>query len=94
MVVKDPSGTADPTALAQGGYVVNNGSSFMLALEYTDAGPHGMAVLSYSESSDPASPHYYDQTKLFSDSSYRPVLFAESDISNDPNFSSKELQIP
>jgi acyl-homoserine-lactone acylase len=94
MVVNDPSGMPDPTGLASGGYVVNNGSSFMLALEYTTAGPHGMAVLSYSESSDPASPHYSDQTKLFSDSSYRPVLFTESDISNDPNFSSKELQIP
>src|SRR5262249_864991 len=57
-VLKDPSGAPDPTGLAQGGYVVNNGSSFMLALEYTDQGPHGVAVLSYSESSDPASPHY------------------------------------
>jgi acyl-homoserine-lactone acylase len=94
MRVLDPSGMADPTGLATGGYVVNNGSSFMLALEYTDAGPRGTAVLSYSESSDPASPHYSDQTKLFSDSSYRPVLFTESDISNDPHFSSKELQIP
>jgi acyl-homoserine-lactone acylase len=94
MVVEDPSGMADPTGLATGGYVVNNGSSFMLALEYTDAGPHGEAVLSYSESSDPASPHYYDQTKLFSDSKYRPVLFTESDIKNDSSFSSKDLQIP
>jgi acyl-homoserine-lactone acylase len=93
-VVKDSTGTADATGLAPDGYVVNNGSSFMLALEFTDSGPHGMAVLSYSESSDPASDHYSDQTKLFSGSSYRPVLFTESDIKNDPNFKTKDLEIP
>jgi acyl-homoserine-lactone acylase len=93
-VVKDSTGASDVTGLARGGYVINNGSSFMLALEYTDSGPHGMAVLSYSESSDPASEHYSDQTKLFSGSSYRPVLFAESDILTDPDFKTKDLDIP
>jgi acyl-homoserine-lactone acylase len=94
IVVQDSTRVNDVTGLAPGGYVVNNGSSFMLALEFTDSGPHGMAVLSYSESSDPASEHYADQTQLFSKSSYRPVVFAESDILSDENFKSKDLVIP
>jgi acyl-homoserine-lactone acylase len=92
-VVKDATGTADATGLAGSGFVVNNGSSFMLALEFTDSGPHGVAVLSYSESSDPASEHYSDQTKLFSNSSYRPVLFTEEEITGDPNFKKTDLEI-
>ena len=92
--VMDADGNADATGLASGGYVVNYGSSFMMALEFTDAGPHAVAVLSYSESSDPDSAHYSDQTKLFSSSSYRPVLFTESDIKADKNLKTTELKIP
>jgi acyl-homoserine-lactone acylase len=94
MIVKDETGTDDVTGLAPEGYIVNNGSSFMLALEFTDSGPHAVAVLSYSESSDTTSEHYSDQTKLFSSSSYRPVVFTEADIKADPNFKTKDLEIP
>jgi acyl-homoserine-lactone acylase len=92
--VKDALGMTDPTGLGSSGYVVNEGSSFMLALEYTDAGPHGMALLSYSESSDPTSDHFADQTKLFSDSKYRPVLFTDEEIEADPEYKTMDLRIP
>ena len=93
-VVTDANGTPAPTGLTADGYLINNGSSFMMALEYTDEGPHAQAVLSYSESSDPSSPHYADQTKLFSASKYRPVLFTEDDIQADDELVVTELTIP
>ena len=86
--------TISTTGLTKDGYLVNQGSSFMMVLEYTDAGPHAQAVLSYSESSDPASPHYSDQTELFSQSKYRPVLFTEDEIASDPELEKTVLDIP
>lgn len=66
----------------------------MMVLEYTDHGPHTKALLSYSESSDPESSHYADQTQLFSKAQYRPVLFTEDDIKADPNLKVTTLDIP
>jgi acyl-homoserine-lactone acylase len=85
--------TLSPTGLTSDGYLVNQGSSFMMVLEFTDSGPHAEAVLSYSESSDPASPHFADQTELFSQSKYRPVLFTEDDIGKDPELKTTTLDI-
>jgi acyl-homoserine-lactone acylase len=73
------------------GYPVNRGSSFVMALEYTDSGPRAMAILTYSESGDPTSPHYYDQTELYSMKKWRKVLFNEKDIASDPNLKTKKI---
>jgi len=73
------------------GYLVNRGSSFVMALEYTDSGPRAMAILTYSESGDPTSPHYYDQTELYSMKKWRKVLFSEKDIASDPNLKTKKI---
>ncbi len=86
--------TLSDAGLTTDGYLVNFGSSFMMVLEYTKDGPHAQAVLSYSESSNPASPHYSDQTELFSQSKYRPVVFTEDDIKADPEFKSTTLVVP
>lgn len=86
--------TLSPSGLTADGYLINSGSSFMMALEFTPTGPHAQAVLSYSESSDPASPHFADQTRLFSQSQYRPVLFTEAEIAADPNLTVIELDVP
>ena len=40
------------------GYPINSGSSFVMALEFTDDGPRAMALLTYSQSGDPDSPHF------------------------------------
>jgi len=66
--------------LTENGYPVVHGSSFMMVLEFTDQGPHAKAFLTYSESGDPASPHYTDQTELFAKKQWRPVLFEEKQI--------------
>ncbi|WP_164016906.1 penicillin acylase family protein [Pyxidicoccus trucidator] len=68
------------SGLTSTGYVINNGSSFIMAMEFTPEGPKGNAVLTYSESSDPASPYFADQTLLFSEKKWRPILFTEAEI--------------
>ncbi len=71
--------------LTKDGYPVNYGTSFIMALEYTDKGPNAQAFLTYSQSGDPESPHFYDQTMLFSSKSWRPILFEEAAIKADRN---------
>ncbi|MCZ2146598.1 MAG: acylase [Bryobacterales bacterium] len=66
--------------LTEKGYPVVTGSSFLMAVDFTANGPHAKAFLTYSESGDPASPHFADQTELFRKKQWRPVLFEEQDI--------------
>ena len=69
--------------LKKDGYPVNSGTSFLMALEYTDDGPRAKAFLTYSQSGDPSSEHYYDQTVLYSKKQWRPILFSEEDVAAD-----------
>jgi len=69
----------------QQGYLINRGSSWMMLVEYTKEGPRAKGLLSYSQSTDPASEHYDDQTYLFSQSIWRDLLWTEEDILSDPN---------
>ncbi|MFN0088288.1 MAG: penicillin acylase family protein, partial [Blastocatellia bacterium] len=71
--------------LMKDGYLINRGSSFIMALEYTPQGPRAMAFLTYSQSGDPSSPLFHDQTKLFSEKRWRRILFTDAEIKADPN---------
>lgn len=68
------------TNLTDTGYVINNGSSFIMAMEFTENSVNGRAVLTYSQSSDKASPYFADQTELFSNKQWRPIVFTEEAI--------------
>jgi acyl-homoserine-lactone acylase len=83
-----------PTGLTAEGYVVNYGSSFILTVEFTDAGPHAEALLTYSESADPASPHFADQTKRFAEKAFRPIAFTDAEIAADPELVVTEISAP
>ena len=48
--------------------------------ELPHEGPRGKALLTYSQSGDPDSPHFTDQTKLYSRKEWRPVLFDEEEV--------------
>lgn len=71
--------------LTRAGYRVNRGSSFVMVLAFTDRGPRARALLTYGQSGDPQSPHFSDQTELFSRKAWREVLFTEEQILADPN---------
>ncbi len=47
----------------------------MLAMSFTDEGPEARALLAYSQSPDPESPHYADQTQLYARKEWRTVAF-------------------
>ena len=63
------------------------GSSFIQVVTWQphSACPVGSTILTYSESSNPASPHFADQTKLFSNKQFLPDRFCPKQIAADPH---------
>jgi acyl-homoserine-lactone acylase len=49
----------------------------------TPEGPQAEAFLSFSQSHDPEAENYTDQTQLFSEKTWRPIVFNEADIQAD-----------
>ena len=66
---------SDSESLSNSGYNVVHGSSFIMTLSYTDEGPEAEAILSYSQSGNPDSPYFSDQTALYRDKIWRKILF-------------------
>ncbi|MFF0752790.1 penicillin acylase family protein [Streptomyces sp. NPDC004267] len=71
---------------AAGGYPeVAHGSSHIQAVGWDGSRcPVARTLLTYSQSSDPASPHFSDQTRLFSDERWVTSRFCEKDILRSP----------
>jgi acyl-homoserine-lactone acylase len=67
-------------SLTADGYPANFGATYLLAVEYADAGPRAASIMTYSESGDPSSPHYADQDALFAGKHWKPVAFTEAEI--------------
>jgi acyl-homoserine-lactone acylase len=82
------------TGLSSEGYYVNDGNSFLLAMRFGDAGPEARAILTYSQSEDPSSPHFSDQSRLYVEQRLRPVRFSEQDIAADPELDVISLTYP
>jgi len=62
------------------GYAVNYGSSYMQVVGFDDRGPVAYGLLTYGQSSDPASPRAYNQLPLFSAKQWNPLPFHRADI--------------
>ncbi len=62
------------------GYQMNYGNSYMLAVELLPTGPRARAVMTYSQSDDPSSPHFADQTAVYPTEGLREVAFTEAEI--------------
>ena len=65
------------------GYPVNNGTSFLMALSYTKAGPKAKAFLTYSDTEDRTADDYTAATERFSKKEWRDVAFTDNDIRRD-----------
>ncbi|MCB9663992.1 MAG: penicillin acylase family protein [Alphaproteobacteria bacterium] len=83
-----PYPTRPPTVnatseLTDDGYFMNNGNSFILAVEMGTDGPRARAVMTYSQSEDWRSPHLADQGPIYAGGSLRPVAFTEAEIAAD-----------
>ncbi|TDE38079.1 peptidase S45 [Nonomuraea mesophila] len=71
---------------------VNTGSSFLMAVELTPAGPRTRTVLTYSLSANTASPHHADQTELFSRGGWVTERFTEAEIRAYPGLETTSLR--
>ncbi len=90
-----PTNDVTGSGLAPGdGYPVNYGSSFVMACMLTADGPHAKAVLTYGQSSDPLSPQFTDQAKLFAQRKFRDMPFTDAEIAADPNLTTQTLTLP
>lgn len=71
---------------AAGGYTeVTTGSSYIQAVGWDGSRcPVARTLLTYSQSSNPNSPHYSDQTRLFSGEKWVTSRFCEKDILSSP----------
>jgi len=68
------------------GYIVNSGTSYIQSVQYTDTGVNAQALLSFSLSSNPASPNFSDQTTRFAAKQWITLPFTESAITSDPAY--------
>ncbi|MFK8042767.1 acylase [Congregibacter sp.] len=76
------SKVADSRYLTDNGYAVVHGSSFIYTLNFDDEGPIAEALLSYSQSGNPHSAHFTDQTSLYADKKWRKVAFHPDDVAD------------
>jgi acyl-homoserine-lactone acylase len=82
------------TGLAEGGYRVTYGTSFVMAVELTEDGPRGVGLLAYGQSCDPESVHHADGTEAYAAKQTRHLCFTDSQIAADPDLERFRLSSP
>jgi acyl-homoserine-lactone acylase len=70
---------------------VPHGSSYVYATQFTDGCPETRSILTYSLSTDPTSPYFADQTRMFSNKQWVDEAFCENEIAADPNLRTTEI---
>ena len=84
------SWSADP---AEPGYPnVPHGSSFVMVTSFNGGCPDNRSILTYSESENPNSPYYADQTRMFSKKEWVDPPFCASEVNSDPSLSTDVIQ--
>jgi acyl-homoserine-lactone acylase len=71
---------------------VKYGSSTVITVSFETDPPVTQGWLTYSQSTDPASPHFADQTERFSRKEWITFPYTQSQILADPNYSRKQLR--
>ena len=63
-----------------GGLVPVHGTSYIQIVGFDDKGPVADAILSYSQSTDPASPHFADQTRAYAEKRWHRLPFHRHEV--------------
>jgi acyl-homoserine-lactone acylase len=72
---------------------IPHGTSYVQVVHFQEGPcPDVRTILTYSQSSDPTSPHHTDQTHLYADKEWVEVPFCEEDILADPNLRIIEVE--
>jgi len=69
--------------LTEDGYQINYGNSFVMTVDMGGDSPTCEAIMTYSQSDDASSPHFADQTQLYSEGQLRPCWFTPEDVAAD-----------
>ena len=70
-----------------------HGNSYVQVVTWNEDGaPDARGILTYSQSPEPDSPHYYDQTELYARSEWLQLPFTEEEIITDPNLKTLTLR--
>ncbi len=83
-----------PFSASEGYPNVPHGSSFVQAVSFTDGCPQARTILTYSQSTNPESPYFADQTRMYADKRWVTVPFCESEIRSDPGLTTTVLRGP
>jgi acyl-homoserine-lactone acylase len=59
---------------------ISSGVSFIMVVEFTEDGPRSQGILTYSQSTNPDSDHYADQTWLYSQKGWDDLRFSEEAV--------------
>lgn len=59
---------------------IRHGASWIMTMEFTAKGPVSQGILTYSESTDPTSPHHSDQTRLYSQKGWDDLRFTDEAV--------------
>ncbi len=70
----------DARPAPDGGLVPVHGTSYIQIVGFDNAGPVADAILSYSQSTNPASPHYADQTRAYAAKQWHRLPFHRRDV--------------
>ncbi|HNP34748.1 MAG TPA: acylase [Woeseiaceae bacterium] len=73
---------ANRDALSKDGYKIVFGTSYIQTVTFGDTGPIAHGILTYGQSSNPASPNYYDQLSEFSSKSWPLLPFSAAEIAH------------
>jgi acyl-homoserine-lactone acylase len=89
----DPPSVNEYTRITPQGYRTVFGTSFIYFLDYDESNiPRAEGLLLYSQSSDPKSPYFNDQIKMWKEGELRPLLHQEKDILKDKNLVIEKLE--
>jgi acyl-homoserine-lactone acylase len=79
---------------AEPGYPdVTHGSSFVMVTQFTNGCPDDRSILTYSQSANPDSPYFADQTRMFSNKQWVDPPFCESEVLADPNLTTQTIRM-
>ena len=66
--------------LGSAGYLIDYGTSYVQVVGWDDRGPRAQALLTYGQSSNPASPHATDQLRLYAKKEWPALPFHADEV--------------
>ncbi|MGC5698646.1 acylase [Pseudomonas sp. NFXW11] len=73
---------------------VFSGTSYLNVVSFDEQGPKALGLLAFSLSSDPASPHFRDQTQAFAGNQWSLLPFTEAQIRADSQYQLQTISEP